>query len=138
MATNPPNSFIKLFYDYFAIFSLLLISLGLMTVISIVVSGSREDGMAFGLMIGFLVALAAFYYFRGGFNKTWTFVQIGGNALLTIGEVAILTLFLLSYQVDAISSQYLAIVIVFPGLIVMNKLILDYLVSLMGGEERIS
>ncbi len=126
----------KLIYDYFAVFSLLTFGLGLMTVLFIAATGSREDGMTTGLFLGFILSLTAFYYFRGRFKFKWSVIQVIANCLLTVGEVGILSPFVSGEQSETISFQYGVILLAFPALIVMNNRLLDHLVILIGGKQR--
>jgi hypothetical protein len=132
------KSTIRLFLTDFATVALsFLIFLAIMTITSIVVIGSREEGMGFGLIIGFVAGLATFYYFRGQFNLIWTILQIIVNGILTIGELFGVWWLLEGTTISEISYGYLLILISIPSLISINKQIIDHLTIQMNGQKRI-
>jgi hypothetical protein len=137
MTDNNDKSFFNIFYsDFIVIIFSFLAFLVITTVISITVIGSREEGMASGLIIGLALGLGTFYYLRGQFNFILTVVQAIINAGLTIAEFLGVAFLLKDTEIAEISYGYLLIFISVPALISVNKQILDYLTSKINGQKR--
>ena len=137
MTTQQQNSYFRTFYSDFIVttFSLLLL-LAVGTIGSIIVTGSREEGMVYGLAAGLVLGLIAFYYFRGQFNFIWTALQLTINAGLTIGEFLGVSHLLKDTGISEISYGYVLIFISVPTLISINKQLLDNLTRRFNGQKR--
>ncbi len=138
MTTQHKISYFRTFYSDFIVttFSLLLLMV-VGTIGSIIVTGSREEGMAYGLIGGLGLGLIAFYYLRGQFNFIWTVLQLTINAGLTVGEFLGVSYLLKDTGVSEISYGYVLIFISVPTLISINKQLLDILTKKLNAEKRV-
>jgi hypothetical protein len=107
------------------------------TISSIVVTGSREEGMVYGLIGGLVLGLITFYYLRGQFNLIWTVLQLTINAGLTVGEFLGVSYLLKDTGIAEISYGYVLIFISVPTLISINKQLLDSLTKKLNAERRL-
>jgi hypothetical protein len=107
------------------------------TIGSIIVTGSREEGMSYGLIIGLASGFKAFYYVRGQFNFIWTFLQLIINSGLTVVEFFGVYYLLKNTGISEISYGYLLIFISLPALASINKQTLDYFAKKLNAESRI-
>ena len=135
---NTKNSCFRMFYFDFivATFSMLVFML-VWTIGSIIVTGSREEGMSYGLIIGLASGFKAFYYVRGQFNFIWTFLQLIINSGLTVVEFFGVYYLLKNTGISEISYGYLLIFISLPALASINKQTLDYFAKKLNAESRI-
>src|SRR5690242_16339754 len=134
MTKQSENSSLRLFLiDFMVIALLFVVFLFLMTVVSIMITGSREDGMGIGVVIGFISGLSVFYYFRGRFNFIWSLMQVLVNMVLSSAAIfGIVLLFKNSAVIDT-SYGYPFIAISVPAVISINKKIIDNLTELLKG-----
>lgn len=137
MTTQQNTSYFRTFYSDFIVttFSLLLLMV-VGTIGSIIVTGSREEGMVYGLIGGLALGLIAFYYIRGQFNFIWTLLQLTINAALTVGEFLGVSYLLNDTGISEISYGYVLIFISVPTLISINKQVLDNLTKKLNAEAR--
>lgn len=138
MTTQQNISYFRTFYSDFIVttFSLLLLMV-VGTIGSIVVTGSREEGMVYGLIGGLALGLITFYYLRGQFNFIWTVLQLTINAGLTVGEFLGVSYLLKDTGIAEISYGYVLIFISVPTLISINKQLLDSLTKKLNAERRV-
>lgn len=138
MTTQHNTSNFKTFYIDFIVltFSLILL-LVVVTIGSIIVTGSREEGMVYGLIGGFALGLILFYYLRGQFNFFWTVLQWTINAGLTVGEFLGVSYLLKDTGISDISYGYVLIFISVPTLISINKQLLDKLSENLNVAKRL-
>lgn len=136
--TRQHNSYFRTFYSDFIVttFSLLIL-LVIGTIGSIIMTGSREEGMVYGLIGGLVLGLIAFYYLRGQFNFFWTVLQLTINAGLTAGEFFGVSYLLRDTGISEISYGYVLIFISIPALISINKQLLDSLTKKLNGGKRV-
>jgi hypothetical protein len=133
--TDNKESALKTFMtDFFTVTLVFTVLLFAMTILSIVVIGSREEGMGFGVIIGFVAGLAVFYYFRGHFNLRWTIGQVIVNAGLTIGEFYLVSDLFDGSSISELSYGYVLIIISVPTLISLNRQLIDFLTAKVNGE----
>lgn len=130
-------SYFRIFYSDFIVttFSLLLFMV-FGTMGSIIVTGSREEGMVYGLIGGLALGLITFYYLRGQFNFIWTAMQLIINAGMTVGQFLGVSYLLNDTGIAEISYGYVLIFISVPTLISINKQLLDSLTKKLKAEKR--
>jgi len=123
--------------DFLTVALTFTVLLVVITILSITVIGSREEGMGFGVIIGFAAGLGVFYYLRGQFNLSWTLGQITANAVLTIGEFYLFSSILDGSAISELSYGYLLIIVSAPALISVNRQLIDSLTIQLNGRRRI-
>lgn len=138
MTTQQNIPYFRIFYNDFivTIFSLLLLMI-VGTIGSIIVTGSREEGMGFGLIGGLAMGLIVFYILRGQYNFIWTILQLTINAGLTVGEFLGVDYLLKDTGISEISYGYVLVFISVPTLISINKQLLDGLTKKLNAEKRL-
>ncbi|OYU84039.1 MAG: hypothetical protein CFE24_08370 [Flavobacterium sp. BFFFF2] len=106
------------------------------TIIAIIVTGSREVGMVYGVLVGFGLGLIVFYLLRGQFSFAWTILQLIFNTLITaLLFYGALIIYQNMDRTDVLS-DYVLVFISVPFLISINKQLLDILtVKLIGGNR---
>lgn len=137
MTTEQNISYFRTFYSDFIVttFSLLLLMV-VGTIGSIIVTGSREEGMVYGLLGGLALGLIVFYYLYGQFKLIWTVLQVTVNAGLTAGEFLGVSYLLKDTGISEISYGYVLIFISVPTLISINKQLLDNLTKKLNADRR--
>lgn len=111
-------------------------SLFISTIALISSTGSREEGMGYGVVAGFVLGLSIFYYFRGLFHFTWTIAQLILNGVLSTAMFFGVTFLVNDTGIEKISYGYVIIFLFIPALISMNKQILDSIVTKLGAGKR--
>jgi hypothetical protein len=97
------------------------------TFCSIIVTGSREEGMVYGLIGGFIMGLIFFYYLRAKFRFWTAALQLTINAVVSIGEFLVIRNFTDDMEISRLSYGYVLVFISLPTLISINKQLLDNL-----------
>lgn len=131
------NSRFNIFYsDLIVIIFSFLGSLFVSTIVLISSTGSREEGMGYGVIAGFAFGLGVFYYLRGRFNFTWTLVQLIANAGLSIGEFFGISFLVRDTGIEKISYGYVLIFLFIPAVVSINKQALDAMMEKVGADKR--
>ena len=119
----------------FSVFSLFLLT-AISTSASIMVTGSREEGMAYGLICGFFLGLMIFYYLRAKFSAITTVLQIIINAGLSFGEFFVISHLTENMKISKLSYGYILIFISVPIFLSLNKQLLDNLAKIVPMKLR--
>ena len=101
------------------------------------ITGSREEGMVFGLISGFILGLTTFYYYKGKFSLLITGLQLIINGCLSVGGFLLISNFTENMEISRLSYGYVLIYVSLPTLISINKQLLDKLSKILAIKERI-
>lgn len=137
VGTKQTDSYFKTFYSDFIVITfsiLILLAIGTMVLISF--TGSREDGLVYGLFCGLGLGLIIFYYLRGQFNFICTIIQLTINAALSVVEFLGISFLLKHTRISELSYGYVLIFISVPTLISLNKQLLDSLAKKLNAQKR--
>ncbi|WP_167517097.1 hypothetical protein [Hydrotalea flava] len=126
----------KFYNDIIVITFSLLFFIVTTTIISMMLSGSRIDGMFKGIYFGLGLSMATFYYLRGQFKILTTIIQALLNTALTV-----LTFFGMDYligdnETSKIAYGYVYILISIPLFITTYKQILDNFATKLNADKR--
>lgn len=127
--------FINFYNDFVIVALTLLLFIVVTAIISMMLNGSKVDGIANGIYWGLSLGLISFYYLRRQFSILITIVQTILNTILTILQFYILDIIFgdLILVYGTFGDFFIAILV--PVLLAINKQLLDYLANKINAQK---
>ena len=134
--TNNQSILTKFYNDIIVISFSLLFFIVTTTIISMIISGSRLDGMFKGLCFGFGLSMTTFYYLRGQLKIWTTIIQAVVNSAFTVFTFLGLDYLIDNTETTTVAFGYVKILISIPIFISTFKQILDRFALILNAVKR--